>query len=134
MLRVQRSLGNNIHIAAEGTTTLEVFERLSRLNETFGDAECGKCKGTKLRYQIRKAKRGNKTFDYPEIVCQNPKCRAKLSFSKTDTEEGITIYPSRYAKRKNEDGEYEDIIEDGKKKQRGTWGWTKYNPETKQEE
>lgn len=72
----------------------EIFKKLSSIQEIFGEAECGMCKNTNLRFAVRSVE-GN---DYYELKC--PKCGANLAFGQH--KKGGTLFP----KRKDEKGEY----------------------------
>jgi hypothetical protein len=132
MLRVERWVNQQTCIVAEGETQLDVFSQLASMQEVFGDTTCGKCKGSDLRFQVRKAKKGKKDLAYPEMVCKNPKCKAKLSYGQSD---GGVLFPIRFEREKND----EDVTvyvkdENGRMIPRGSYGWVVYNPETGKEE
>jgi hypothetical protein len=67
----------NVTVEAEGQK--ELFETLATYQEVFGISSCKGCKGTNLRYVVRKKEDGKKkTHTYYELQCQE--CRAKLPF------------------------------------------------------
>ncbi len=92
----------------EGAGQKEVFERLSEIQEIFGEEKCGACKGESLRYAVRVID-DNKYF---ELHCTT--CRARLAFGQH--KKGGTLFP----KRKDDDGNWLPnngwIKWDGKKK------------------
>jgi hypothetical protein len=89
-----------------GETTKDVFKQIAAVQEVF-DAEraCGICKGKDLRFLARQVE----DFDFYELACGNPQCRARFAFGQA--KKGGALFP----KRKNEDGEW---LPNG--------GWSKY--------
>jgi hypothetical protein len=69
----------------------EIFRQVAQIQEVFEEEACGVC-GTDLRYVVRVVE-GNQ---FPELVCQNQKCRAKLAFGQN--KKGGTIFPKRKRK------------------------------------
>lgn len=118
---------DSVSISINGENPLEVFKGLANFQEVFGEKCCGKCQSTDISFRVRRPTKGSKTYDYPELVCQNPKCRAKLSFGQSD--EGA-LFPVRFQR---EGGAYVKD-ENGKNVPRGTWGWVVFNRETGKEE
>jgi hypothetical protein len=111
-LEVQyKSANGRLFIKVDGNTQKEVFEKLAAAIEVFEAADkCGCC-GSTIRPRVRHVAKGNKTFDYYEMACQEPRCHARLAFGQsTDT---VSLFP----KRKNETGEW---LPNG--------GWSKYQP------
>lgn len=126
-MQVQVKISPTTIITAEADTQMELFKQLSSLTEIFGEEKCQKCKSDQgFVYRVRVVTDGKKTYEYPELVCRNRDCRAKLSFGQSD---GGTLFPKRYQQK---DGEHV-LDENGKKVIKGVWGWASYNPETKEE-
>jgi len=91
-MKVLRRL-NNVDIEAEGDNSRDIFGDLAKLQEVFQHSKCGCCDGTEYRYVVRKAKDAKgKEFDYYELHCQDPKCRARIPFGQS--ENGV-LYPKR---------------------------------------
>ena len=65
---------------------------MAQIQEVFEEENCGVCGGTDLRYVVRVVD-GN---HFPELVCQNQTCRAKLAFGQN--KKGGTIFPKRKMK------------------------------------
>jgi len=126
-MKVEVKISKDTIITAEADTQLDLFKQLGALTEVFGEEKCAKC-GSSYRYRVRTVTDGKKTYEYPEMYCTNRECRARLSFGQS---EGGALFPKRY---KQEDGETVIDKETGKKVIKGTWGWARYNPETKTEE
>lgn len=125
-MQVQIKISPTTIVTAEADNQLELFRQLASLTEVFGEDKCKKC-GSPYRYQVRTVTDGKKEYTYPELVCTNRECRAKLSYGQS---EGGIIYPKRF---KQKDGEYV-MNEDGRKVVKGNWGWAIYNKETGEEE
>jgi len=128
-MKVQLKVSKNAIVEGSGETLLDVYKEVCALSEVFGESECGKCGGTDLKYQIRNAKDDSgEEYEYPEIVCNDRDCRARLALglSKTNGQ----LYPKRYEM----DGKKYILDDNGKKKVKGSWGWTIFNRETKVEE
>lgn len=126
MLKVETKVNSKTTVVAEGETPLDVFTTLATLQELFGEEKCGKCGCENLTYRVRTVGEGKKTYTYPELVCQNWECRAKLSYGQM---ENGGLFPVRYVR---EDGE--NVKVDGKNVVKGSWGWVKFNRDTGKEE
>jgi len=135
MLRVEQQINNTTVVVAEGETQLEVFKQLASMTEVFDNSVCQKChnkEGHGVSFTIRKASKGKKEFEYPELVCKDGKCRAKLTFGQAD---GGVLFPVRFERGKSEDGTTVYLKDsEGKNIPRGKWGWVRYNKETGKEE
>jgi len=119
-MKVQVKCGNNF-LCAEGDNTLELMETLSHMFEVFGEKKCQHCGEEDLTYRVRVA--GEDKNKFPEIVCSNQQCRAKLSLGSPRDGSGM-LYPKRY---KMEGKKY--VEDDGKKVIAGKWGWVKWERE-----
>lgn len=108
-MKAQFKVGNNLQIEVDVPDQKTLFQEMARHQEIFNHTKCGACKSTDLRFVVRHVVSGKKSYDYHEIHCQNPSCRARLAFGVNL--EGGTLFP----KRKGEDGKY---LENN--------GWTKY--------
>ncbi len=105
-----KTASGRITFEVEGGNAKELFRELASIQEVF-DAEqsCGVCKGTGIRFQARKVD----DFDFYELTCTNPTCRARFSYGQA--KKGGALFP----KRKDEDGHW---LPNG--------GWSKYEPRT----
>lgn len=74
---------NQLTFQVEGETEKELFTDIARVQEVFNHNKCGKCGNTNVKYVCRKDSDNN---DWLEIVCQDFKCRAKLTYGVTKTE------------------------------------------------
>jgi hypothetical protein len=85
-------VGGSLVFNLEANDDVTLFEQLNRVQDVFGDTCCGCCKGTNLRFRVRKAKnqKGNE-FSVFERVCLD--CKAKLDFGQN--REGRTLFPKR---------------------------------------
>jgi hypothetical protein len=52
-MKVQRKIGASTIIEAEGQTLVELFEKLSQLEEIFRPGPCGLCKATSVGFRTR---------------------------------------------------------------------------------
>jgi hypothetical protein len=77
-------------------TEKEVFEKISVIQEVFGQEKCGLCESRNIKYVVREAE-DNKFF---EVQCQEFSCRAKMAFGQH--KKGNTLFP----RRKDGDGNY----------------------------
>lgn len=125
-MQVQKWLNKSVCVVAEGETQLEVFKNLASMQEVFGEEKCGKCGGEDFRYRVRVVPDGKKSYEYPELVCMNRECRARLSYGQA---EGGVLFPVRYQRK---DGAYVEV--DGRRVKKGDWGWCRWNNSTGQEE
>lgn len=96
----------------ENDTVKGLFDDIGTFQEVF-DCVCGKCGGDELKFVTRTIDEN----DYHELRCENPTCRAKLSFGAH--KKGGGLFP----RRKDADDAW---LPDG--------GWMKWNPQTKKEE
>lgn len=105
-MKLTVKLSDVLSAELEASDQKDIFEELSSLQEVFGQNQCGKCKGTNLKFQVREVD-GNKFY---ETRCQS--CGAKLSFGAH--KKGNSIFP----RRKDSEGKY---LNNG--------GWLKWNKE-----
>jgi hypothetical protein len=75
-MKIVLKISDEVSIEVEGESEQDLFKSVSRAKEVFGHVKCGKCQ-SKADYVTRKDSEEN---DWLEMVCQNPKCRAKLVF------------------------------------------------------
>jgi hypothetical protein len=87
-MKVQMKVTDNIIVVAEGENQAEVFEELAGLQEIFGEAKCGKCGCTELRYICRNVE-GDM---FHELRCT--KCWATLTFGLKKKPNGV-LFPHR---------------------------------------
>ncbi len=116
-MRVEYKVNDRITIAAEGETPQDIFKQISRLQESFGEEECGKCHSKKLTFTHRVSSE----YDFYELKCQD--CYAKLEFGQGKDK----FYPKRMVV----DAKGKTIKDaNGKGEYRPDRGWFKYNKET----
>ncbi len=135
-MRIEMQVSPDLKLVADGETHVDLFESLASMQEVFGDDKCGKCGGKLLRFVVR-TNDGNK---YHELHCDSwdtklndgkgAYCRAKLSFSVKKKPNAGALFPVRFQRK---EGEY---VKDANDKMipRGSHGWVRWNPTTKQEE
>lgn len=130
MLRVSYRINDKTTIHAEGENTADVFEKLAKLQEVFGETHAIKyfktdkeMRGKDLIYRVREHD-GNKFY---ELYC--PSIQAKLPFGMN--KETGDIYPKRL---KTDDKGKAVKDENGKAVYLPDRGWRRWNRETKQEE
>ena len=112
-MKFEMKVSPKIIITLEGSTEAELFEQISSVQEVFGQSMCQRCQSDNFRF-ITRVVEDNK---YYEMHCQNPGCRARLSFGQN--KKGGTLYP----KLKDTEGNYKNNS-----------GWGKFNKETGREE
>lgn len=100
-----------------GENQKELIRQMASHTEVLGQRKCGACGGEDIRWQVRnvesdKGGKKKQQYEYFELVCNNTKCRAKLSFGSLN--DGTD---SLFPKRKDEDGKYLDNN-----------GWVKFKP------
>ena len=93
-MKITYKISDKMQCEIEEDGQKEIFKKLSSIQEIFGEAECGLCKCTNLRFAVRSGE-GN---DYYELKCT--KCGASLAFGQH--KKGGTLFP----KRKDDKGEY----------------------------
>ena len=92
-MKVEFKVSDKVAICAEGENTLDIFAQLAQMQEVFQHSKCGLCGSELYRFVVRKATDGKKKeFNYYELHCQNPKCRARLAFGNSDNN---VLYPKR---------------------------------------
>jgi hypothetical protein len=87
-MKVQRKISANTLVEAEGQTVLEVFEKLSQLEEIFRPGPCGLCKGTQVAFRTRE----NGGVKFHEAVCLG--CGAAFAFGTKKAPAGV-LFPQR---------------------------------------
>lgn len=80
-------------VEIEGANVKELFREIATLSEVFNEEKCGVCGGTDIVPKTRDVEKSKKTYEYFEISCNNPKCRARLSFGQK--QDGFGIFPIR---------------------------------------
>lgn len=107
-------------IELEADSQLDMFRSVAATQEVFGETRCGLCQSDELRYRVRVVQ-GN---EFPELLCLNPDCGAKLSYGQSKDKK--SIFPIRKLTKAGvphrKTGSY------GKHN-----GWTKYHGEQKEE-
>lgn len=128
-MKLERWISPRTCVTVEGSEHLAIFKALTAAQEAFGERACGKCQSEDIEYVVREAtdKKGKEEYEYPEMHCKNPKCRAKLTYGQAKDK---TFFPIRFKRT----GKEYDKDENGKLIPKGTNGWVKWNFDTKQEE
>ena len=104
------SRNGRISVELEGDGQREIFEQISRFQEVFEEASCGKCGSDNIKFVVRNVDDNL----YYELRCQD--CGARLSFG--SHKKGGGLFP----KRKDGDNWLPDR------------GWGKWNPKTEKNE
>ena len=98
-----------VQFEVEGGTAKDVFRELALIQEVFdAESSCGLCHGTAIRLLARKVE----DYDFYELACENPHCRARFAFGQA--KKNGALFP----KRKDEDGNW---LPNG--------GWAKWEPQ-----
>ncbi len=109
-------------IEIESADTKELFRQMSAAHEVFGDHKCGACGEDRIVPRVRKVSKNKKEYEYFEMQCNNPKCRAKLAFGQY--QDGSGLFPIR---KLDKDGQPD--------RETGTYGphngWSRYRGEQK---
>jgi hypothetical protein len=121
-MQAQLKVSPNVIVTAQGDTQADVFRQLAEMQEIFGQAKCGKCGCTELRFVVREVD-GNSFY---ELRCTNKECRAVLTFGQNrDGAKKGNLFPHV---RENTKGTIMGLTP-------GDWlpdgGWLRYNSETK---
>ena len=111
-------------VEIEGQNVKDLFRQIASLSEIFNEEKCGQCGGTEIRPNTRTVEKNKKNYEYFEMVCLNPKCRARLSFGQKA--DGSGIFPTRKL-----DANGKPDRENGSYGQHN--GWSKYRGESKDE-
>src|SRR5271163_4843365 len=80
-------------VQIEAETQKDLFCEWAAATEVFGELRCGLCHCEAIVPRVRVVTQGKKTFDFHELHCTNPECRARLSFGVHL--EGDTLFPHR---------------------------------------
>lgn len=93
-MKVKYRINDKLEFELEGEGQKDIFKELALIQEIFGEAKCGLCGSTNLRFVVRSVE-GN---DYYELRCVD--CGAVLAFGQH--KKGGTLFP----KKKDEEGHY----------------------------
>jgi hypothetical protein len=119
MIRLTAEVREGVSVQIEAETQKDVFQQLAQQWEIFSEGRCGLCLGD-ARPKHRVVTVGTKSYDYHEYECENPDCRARLTFGQHADGSG-TLFPHR------------KLLPNGKPDKAGEWGshrgWTKYRGE-----
>lgn len=107
-------------IELQGDSQLDLFRTVAATQEVFGETCCALCQCDDLRYRVRVVG-GN---EFPELLCLNPDCGAKLSYGQSKDKK--SIFPIRQLTK-----EGKPHRQTGKRGAHN--GWTKYHGEQKEE-
>jgi hypothetical protein len=99
-MQLTYKLTDKLTVSFEASGQKEILQNLSVLSEIFSHSHCGACRKPDIRYVVRETSKGTKKFQYYELHCQNPACRARLAFGQHS--EGGTLFP----KKKDDEGNY----------------------------
>ena len=111
MKLVYTTKNGKMNVEIEGDSQRELFGQISRFQEVFEEASCGKCGSENVRFVVRNVEDNL----YHELRCAD--CGARLSFGAH--KKGGGLFP----KRKDSEGNW---LPDG--------GWVKWKPDTQKEE
>jgi hypothetical protein len=107
-MKANYKVNDNLEFQVEAEGQKQMFKELSSIQEIFGEANCGSCGGTDLRFVVRNVDDN----DYFELRCK--KCNSVLQYGQH--KKGGTLFP----KRKDDNGNYLE-----------NRGWYKYTPPKK---
>jgi hypothetical protein len=109
-------------IEIDATDVKELFRQIAATQEVFGDHRCGACGEDRIAPRVRRVTKGKVEYEYFEICCNNPKCRAKLAFGQY--QDGSGLFPVR---KLDKDGQPD--------RENGSYGphngWSRYRGEHK---
>jgi hypothetical protein len=105
-VKIIRKISATTIIEAEGQTMVELFEKLSQLEEIFRSGPCGLCKGTQVGFRTREVS----GVKFHEAVCLG--CGAVFAYGTKKQPAGM-LFPQR----KDADGNV-----------KANGGWTKWTP------
>jgi hypothetical protein len=80
-------------VQVEAETQKQLFEEWASAVEVFGEQRCGLCKSEAIAPVVRTVTHGKQEYQFHELHCQNPECRARLTFGIHQT--GETLFPHR---------------------------------------
>ena len=85
-LTIKKKIGKETHtFIVEGKNLFEVVNEANKLS--FGNVDkCGMCQGESL---VLGAHLGKDKFEYVDIKCQNPECKASLTFGRRQDDNDI---------------------------------------------
>lgn len=112
-------------VEIESANVKDAFRQMSVLAEIFNEEKCGVCGCEDIVPKSREVEKNKKTYEYFEMACSNPKCRARLSFGQRA--DGSGIFPTRKL-----DSNGKPDRENGSYGQHN--GWSKYRGESKEEQ
>ena len=91
-MKVTKNIGSYT-FTVEESSVKKIWESLASINEIFGDEKCGCCGSKNITPSFRIVEKNKKSYDYYEMKCLEPKCRARLSYGQH--QEGDGIFPHR---------------------------------------
>lgn len=84
-----------IWVEFDAATCKEAVKQLSDIQNVFEEHKCGACGGSDLRFRHAV----NQGFNFYELHCLNPNCRARLKFGQR--QDDGEVFPQRKDKDKN---------------------------------
>jgi hypothetical protein len=87
-MKAQLKVRPNLIVELDGDKQSDLFRVIASAQEVFAEKRCGKCKGTDLRFRVRK---NNQAQEFFELLCLG--CGAVLSFGVHKN--GGTLFPHR---------------------------------------
>ncbi len=112
-------------VEVEGADIKELFRKRAEAEEVMGEKGCGLCEDTAIRYVVREVTTKKGAFSYFEAHCQNPGCRARLSYGQG--KDMKSLFPKR---RLGKNGEPD--MENGTFGQHNGWSKFKGEPDDKE--
>src|ERR1700683_4973492 len=80
-------------VQVEAASQRELFTEYAAAVEVFGETHCGLCNSPEITPVVRTVVQGKESYDFYEMHCQNPQCRARLAFGVHKG--GETLFPHR---------------------------------------
>jgi hypothetical protein len=112
-----RTANGRLVFEISGGSMKDIFEGIAAVQEVFeADTSCGCCGSQDISFRVRESSKGNKTFKYYELRCNQPHCRARFSFGQNQDMKNL------FPKRTDENGDWLP-----------NRGWYKYQPQMQED-
>ena len=80
-------------VEIESESVKDLFREIATLAEVLNEEKCGVCGEEHIIPKTRNVEKNKKFYEYFEMSCSNPKCRARLNFGQK--QDGSGIFPIR---------------------------------------
>jgi|694.fasta_scaffold00041_63 hypothetical protein len=80
-------------VEIESESVKDLFREIATLAEVLNEEKCGVCGEEHIVPKTRNVEKNKKFYEYFEMSCSNPKCRARLNFGQK--QDGSGIFPIR---------------------------------------